>query len=199
MTVGIDFDNTIVSYDQLFYRVALENGHVPADCPVRKEAVRDFLHKAGAEDVWTELQGTVYGSRMGDALAFDSSLETIASLKGAGHRVLIISHKTRYPFLGPRHDLHAAARQWLETQGFFDPQGLGFRPADIFFELTKEEKLARIAHEACTHFIDDLPEILDHPLFPSNVAKLLFAPGNGVAEGSLPQASSWSEIHAWLT
>ena len=66
-------------------------------------------------------------------------------------------------------------------------------------KLTKEEKLARIAHEACTHFIDDLPEILDHPLFPSNVAKLLFAPGNGVSEGSLPQASSWSEIHAWLT
>ena len=74
MTVGIDFDNTIVSYDQIFHRVALENGFVPSDCPVRKEAVRDFLHKAGAEDVWTELQGTVYGSRMGDAFAFAGSL-----------------------------------------------------------------------------------------------------------------------------
>jgi hypothetical protein len=197
--IGLDFDNTIVSYDELFHRVALEGGLVPSDLPVRKEAVRDYLREAGKEDVWTEMQGTVYGSRMGEARAFDGALDTIASLKSAGHRVLIVSHKTRYPFLGARHDLHAAARLWLEKQGFFDPEGLAFRETDVFFELTKEDKLERIAREACTHFVDDLPEILQHPLFPSNVTKLLFSPAAALTTGDHHRISHWSEIPAWLT
>ena len=47
MIIGLDFDNTIVSYDELFHRVALEGGLVPGDLPVRKEAVRDYLREAG--------------------------------------------------------------------------------------------------------------------------------------------------------
>jgi len=33
--------------------------------------------------------------------------------------VFIISHRTRHPFIGEPHDLHAAALSWLERQGFF--------------------------------------------------------------------------------
>ncbi len=199
MTLGLDFDNTIVSYDEVFHRVAVEGGHVPGALPVSKEAVRDFLRTAGVEEVWTEMQGTVYGSRMGEARPFDGALETIASIKAQGHRVIIVSHKTRFPFLGERHDLHAAARRWLEAHGFFDPQGLGFRDGDVFFELTKEDKLAQIARESCTHFVDDLPEILTHPLFPPGVERLLFAPGTASGSGVLSSVSKWSEIPLWLT
>jgi hypothetical protein len=198
MIVGLDFDNTIVSYDEVFHRVAVEGGHVPAELPVRKEAVRDFLRNAGAEDLWTEMQGVVYGSRMGEARPFDGALETITSIKAAGHRVVIVSHKTRYPFLGERHDLHAAARRWLEVMGFFDPQGLAFQDTDVFFEPTKEDKLERIDRESCTHFVDDLPEILTHPLFPSGVARLLFVPGSASNHADLTTASKWSEISIWL-
>jgi len=198
MILGLDFDNTIVSYDEVFHRVAVEGGHVPAGLPVSKEAVRNFLRTAGREEVWTEMQGTVYGSRMAEARAFDGALETIASIKAQGHRVIIVSHKTRFPFLGERHDLHAAARGWLEAHGFFDPRGLGFQGSDVFFESTKEEKLARIAREACTHFVDDLPEILTHPLFPPGVEKLHFAPGSAPGCGDLSSASKWSDIPLWL-
>jgi hypothetical protein len=199
MTIGLDFDNTIVSYDELFHRVAVESGRVPADLPASKEAVRDFLRNAGLEEAWTEMQGTVYGRRMAEARAFPGALETIASLKAAGHRVLIISHKTRYPFLGERWDLHAAARAWLDAQGFFDPERLGFGDSDVFFEPTKEEKLARIARESCTHFVDDLPEILAHPLFPPGVNRLLFAPRPASGASGFSHAASWPEIFAWLT
>jgi hypothetical protein len=198
MIVGLDFDNTIVSYDEVFHRVAVEGGHVPAELPVRKDAVRDFLRNVGANDLWTEMQGLVYGSRMGDARAFEGALESIALMKANGHRVIIVSHKTRYPFLGERHDLHAAARRWLEVQGFFDPHGLDFQDTDVFFELTKEDKLARISRESCTHFVDDLPEILTHPLFPSGVARLLFAPSSASSHTDLPTASKWSDIPRWL-
>ena len=33
----------------------------------------------------------------------------------------------------------------------------------MFFELTKEAKVARIGGLGCTHFIDDLPEFLREP------------------------------------
>jgi hypothetical protein len=45
MRIGIDFDNTIVSYDALFFKVAREQDAVPADTPVNKVAVRDYLRK----------------------------------------------------------------------------------------------------------------------------------------------------------
>ncbi len=199
MIVGLDFDNTIVSYDALFHRVAFECGHIPAGLSARKEAVRDHLRAAGVEQIWTEMQGMVYGSRMDEAHAFDGCLEAISSMKKEGHRVIIVSHKTRYPFLGNRHDLHAAARGWLESRGFFSPQGLGFLETDVFFELTKEEKLSRIARESCTHFVDDLPEILTHPLFPSGVGKLLFCPGTDPGIAGIPCVSNWKEIPAWVT
>ena len=67
----------------------------------------------------------------------------------------IVSHRTRHPFIGPKHDLHEAARGWVDT--FLRRPGLIDRDG-VFFELTKEEKLARIGAVGCTHFVDDLPE-----------------------------------------
>ena len=46
MRIGLDFDNTIVSYDALFHRVAREQDVVPANTPVNKIAVRDHLRNA---------------------------------------------------------------------------------------------------------------------------------------------------------
>src|SRR5262245_43078397 len=43
MLIGVDFDNTIVSYDALFHRIATERDLIPADLPVNKTAVRDHL------------------------------------------------------------------------------------------------------------------------------------------------------------
>jgi len=41
--IGIDFDNTIVSYDTLFHRVALERGLIPISVPANKISVREYL------------------------------------------------------------------------------------------------------------------------------------------------------------
>lgn len=200
MTIGLDFDNTIVSYDRLFHRVALDLGLIPESVPVHKNAVRDYLRSIGQEPVWTEMQGIVYGARMREADPFPSALETIDSWKRNGHRVVIISHKTRYPFLGEKYDLHAAARGWLEMNGFCDPNRIGLDPNDIFFELTKEAKLARVAQLECSYFVDDLPEILTHPAFPPGVNGILFDPGNALAgAGCSPRALSWRHLTELVT
>lgn len=197
MRIGIDFDNTIVSYDALFHKVAREQDLVPERTPVNKVAVRDYLRKIGHEDRWTELQGYVYGARMGEASAYPGAIEFMRGCIGAGHALAIISHKTRYPFLGTQYDLHAAARAWVEKHlsgdgGRLVPQG------QVFFELTKEEKLARIGDFACDVFIDDLPEILAAPAFPDGARPLLFDPEGHHALAGTPTFSSWAGISSHL-
>jgi len=199
MIIGIDFDNTIVAYDALFHRVASELGVIPTDLPVNKTAVRDHLRSTGREPVWTEMQGTVYGSRIAEAHLFPGLMEFLLVCKQRGIPVRIVSHKTRFPFLGERHDLHAAARRWLHDQGVIAPAITGIDDTHVFFELTKAEKLARIASCGCTHFIDDLPELLEDPTFPASAARFLFDPQNSHPSSlSRQKVSSWSALQSLL-
>ena len=195
MIICVDFDNTIVCYDALFHRVAQERGLIPDNLPVNKTAVRDHLRTTGREDVWTEMQGEVYGSRMAEAAPYPGVIEFFRACREQGIPVRIISHKTRHPYLGERHDLHAAARNWLQLQGFLGAAQIGLSETEVFFELTKEAKLSRIAACGCTHFIDDLPELLLAPHFPAEVERLLFDPEclhKDIA--GVRRTSSWAEL-----
>lgn len=198
MRIGIDFDNTIVSYDALFHRVALEQGVIPAGLPPSKLAVRDYLRQQQREDVWTEMQGTVYGARMDEAAAYPGVLEFLRWGRDAGLALSIISHKTQHPYLGPKHDLHQAARRWVEAH--LDDGGRPLvEPRAVFFELTQEEKIACIRKAACDYYIDDLPEILLAPGFPRATRPLLFDPeAHHRDSGPLPRVESWSEILAHI-
>jgi hypothetical protein len=175
MVIGVDFDNTIVSYDLLFRRLALEEGLISNDFPANKTLIRDHLRSTGREHRWTELQGAAYGFRMLEARPFPGVKTTIARLIQSGVEVRIISHKTRLPIVGAPFDLHSAARDWLEKEGFWTSL-VGLQKEQVFFEPTKECKIARIVSEGCSAFIDDLPEILVSPLFPESVRRYLFDP-----------------------
>jgi len=175
MRIGFDFDNTMVSYDALFHKVAVEQALVPADLPKSKLAVRDYLRNIGNEPAWTKLQGFVYGTKMGDATAYPFVIEFIKFARFKGISMAIVSHKTKHPFIGPKYNLHEAARGWVAntlTDGLTNL----IEPDHVFFELTKEEKIARIADIECDYFIDDLPEILRMPGFPKNLNRILFDP-----------------------
>lgn len=196
MRIGIDFDNTIVCYDGLFHRVAVEQGLIPSSVPATKGEVRRYLDGRGLGDAWTELQGHVYGARMAEAPAFPGVLEFFRRGAESGLSLAIISHKTRSPARGPRHDLHQAARRWLEAHGFYDPGGIGLTEDRVHFELSQREKLARIGREGCACFIDDLPELLTRPDFPTGVRRrILFDPHghHDVGEG-VCHMTSWAEI-----
>jgi hypothetical protein len=196
MRLGIDFDNTIVSYDALFHKVALEQAVVPAGCAVSKLAVRDHLRAAGKEDVWTAMQGTVYGPRMDEAVAFPGVLGFLAWARDAGITLAIISHRTRHPFLGPKYDLHEAARRWVETHLTRGERPLV--PADsVFFTLTREEKIRCIDEWHCDYFIDDLPEVLQAAAFPAETVKLLFDP-DGVHETTLERFRDWNSARRYF-
>lgn len=201
MRIGLDFDNTIVSYDSLFHKVALEQGVVPADTPVNKVAVRDYLRAVDKEAIWTEMQGYVYGARMSEAEAYPGLFEALDALLAAGHELFIVSHKTRHPFIGEKHDLHGAASGWI-AENLQCPGRLLVPAQNVFFELTKAEKIARIATLRCDLFIDDLPEILLADLFPEATQRLLFDPENHHGQNvppSIGRVRNWQEIPAWVS
>lgn len=195
MIIGLDFDNTIVSYDALFHRVAVDEGLIAADCPPRKSEIRDRLRAEGREDRWTELQGQVYGERMGEAAAFPGALDFFRGAATRGIPLRIVSHRTKSPFLGKPWDLHAAALSWIEGSGL-----LGWiAREDIYFELTKAAKIARIQDLGCTHFVDDLPELLGDPSFPGDVARFHFDPaGHSQPQAAWKQVRSWAELAATI-
>ena len=192
MLIGVDFDNTIVCYDGLFRKLAVDKGLVPGDIPKAKNAVRDYLRQIGKEDSWTELQGYTYGPGMREARLFPGVLEFFDQCRKIGQEVFIISHRTRYPYLGERHDLHQAARDFLAMHGFNDPARIGLAADRIHFEESKQDKVARINGVGCTHFIDDLPEFLSEPGFPPGIEKILFDPNGQHAD--CPQ---WRRVASW--
>ena len=102
MKIGIDFDNTIVNYDKVFHKVALEQSLIKSNLAVTKTAVRDYLRSKGENDIWTKLQGYVYGQRMLDANVFPGFIDFIGFANSNNIEVLIVSHKTLYPYLGKK-------------------------------------------------------------------------------------------------
>ena len=200
MRIGIDFDNTIVSYDALFHKVAREQDLVPANTPVNKLAVRDLLRKTGRENQWTEMQGYVYGARMNEAEAYPGVINFMQAASNAGHTLAIISHKTRHPFLGKQYDLHAAAYAWI-NQHLLKDDKLLISESKIFFECTKPEKIVRITASQCNVFIDDLPEILQAEGFSPVTERILFDPEQHHQDKIMPGIKSfrnWADITDYL-
>jgi hypothetical protein len=174
MIIGLDFDNTIVNYDAVFYAVAREQKLVPAMEHPSKQVVRNYLREQGREDEWTELQGFVYGTRMEQAELYPGIPDFLARCKEDDAKVYIISHKTPTPYQGPAYDLHGAARSFIEVKGLYL---MGLARDHVFFEVTKEKKIERIIERQCDVFLDDLPEFLALPGFPA-IQRYLFDPKN---------------------
>lgn len=195
MILGVDFDNTIVRYDGLFHRIALEHDLIPPEVPRSKTAVRDHMRETGIEDEWTRLQGVVYGPRITEAEPFPGVKQALTRIQAAGVEVHVVSHKTRRPYSDDDYDLHAAARGFLTDHGFHDSSGLDLDPDHVHLETSKEFKIDRIRTLGCTHFVDDLPEFLTDPGFPDDVEAYLFDPAAEHSHiGEVPRIESWDRV-----
>jgi hypothetical protein len=173
---------------------------LPAGFRGTKQAVRDAVRLLpDGELAWQRLQGHVYGQGIGAAAMFAGVDLFLRRCRREGHTVFIVSHKTEFANYDPaRVNLREAALGWMEARGFFDPRKYAIARADVFFEDTRAEKLARIAALDCTHFIDDLIEVLADPGFPAGVGRVMFgAPSDDAPHGVTPCAS-WREIAAAL-
>jgi len=195
MVVGVDFDNTIVCHDGLFFDVGRDMGLVPDGLPRSKNAVRQHVMSTFSNDAWTLLQAHVYGERLDEAPCYPGVLDFFASCRAREVPAYIVSHKTQFPAMGARCDLRRAAFDWLDRQGFFAADGIRLPYDRVFFVDTRADKLAQIARIGCTCFIDDLPDVLDEAAFPEGVRRILFDPDAvHVAWRNGMRAGSWAEI-----
>lgn len=192
--IGIDFDNTIVSYDLLFYKIAIEKKIIPPTIQKRKNSVRDYLRNIGKNDIWTELQGIAYGLRIEEAAIFPGVIDFFTYAKRNNIKISIVSHKTKYPVIGPSINLHNAAERLLIKNGFFNDSEYLIKRECVYFLETKEQKIKKIKNINCDIFIDDLPEIFFDKIFPDNVMKILFDPFIKEKNSSLLKMDNWNNL-----
>lgn len=186
MRIGIDLDNTLADYRLPLERMCEAVGvSLPQSDP--KMALREELRARGEEGEWTKLQGELYGPLMWEAKLFPGAQETTRHWLSVGCEVFVVSHRTRHPIAGKKHDLHAHARSWIMESG------LGV--TGVFLEESQACKIARIGLLGCSVFVDDLPDILGHSDFPKMLRKILFDPGGfHRATGDVKTAATWTEV-----
>lgn len=193
MRIGVDFDNTIASYDATFRSVASEWGVLPVDFIGGKHQVREAIRTLpDGETAWMRLQGRVYGHYMPRAEPMPGVREFLIRAKAAGAELMVVSHKTQFGHFDPdRVDLRQAALTWLEANGFLEliPR------RNVFFETTRAEKVARIAALEMDAFVDDLEEVFREPGFPGDVEACLFAAGlDHLPEGPFRAFADFPEL-----
>lgn len=189
--IGLDFDNTLVCYDNLFYEIAVRKNLIPKKIKKTKNSVRDYLKSLDKENIFTLLQGEVYGYEIKNAKIQPDLISVLKCLKDAGHKLFIVSHKTKLPISGYPYNFHDAAKNWLENNQFFCEDDPLIDIQDVYFEISFEKKIKRIKNLGCTHFIDDLPVVLEK--LSGNIIKLLYDKNNEhcVEDSSIISFSRW--------
>ena len=200
--LGFDFDNTLVSYDELMFARARGKGWVDDTVAANKKEIRDHIRRLPkGEEKWQKLQAYAYGRGMKDAQLVEGVKPFIEACRQAEWQVVVISHKTQFASMDrdKKYDLREKAMEWMEQNQFFSEQGLGLKKDQVFFEETRSGKIARIRELGCTHFIDDLEETFAEPDFPQQIEKLLFAPftPENLPEG-VRRFSAWEELREYF-
>lgn len=195
MLLGLDFDNTLVQYDNVFYQLATEKNLIDQSIAPTKTAIRNYLRQKGLDHQFTSLQAEAYGPRILEANPAPGMLDSLRSLSEQGIPMTLISHKTKTPYAGPAYPLREHAKEWLEKYGFFE-QPFCWDTERIYFAETKEEKIQKIIELKCKIYIDDLPEIIK--LLPSNIHGIHYNPNNSEINTKALRMRHWNELSALI-
>jgi len=204
LVVGVDFDNTIIDYGDLFFRAAVAEGLCSDSAQVQQPGVvakADVRQQVRAltdgEEKWQLVQSIVYSQELVHARLFAGVAEFLRLCQQHELVVYVISHKTEVPVSPavPAVNLRQAALDWLERQGVLEP-AIGFLipRQHVFFHATRQKKLASIRRQQCDYFVDDLPEVLADPGFPASTERILFSPHREGAPPEMTTCASWHEI-----
>jgi len=190
MRIGIDLDNTIIDYSYSFFKTAKEDNLISNRDPKNKKAIKSILISKFDENVWTKLQGKIYGEKIMTAKKYKNFDNFVNCMSSKSIEIFIISHKTKYPFLGKKTNLHNSANLWIKKN-----VNNKIKKKNIYLETTLSKKIKRIKSLKLDYFIDDLEKVLNHKNFPNNCNKILF----GFNENkNLKSFSDWKFITAYF-
>ena len=165
---------------------------IKKEFPASKIKIRNFLRKQNKDHEFTTLQAEVYGPMILKATPYPGVLKVLKHLNKQSIEKFIVSHKTIYPYKGPRYKLRDYALSWMKKNNFFSKDDLNWNRDKIFFEETIENKVERIKKLGCTHYIDDLTEVLN--LLPQNIIRIHFSPTEKVIWDKGETIRNWNEF-----
>lgn len=176
--IGIDLDNTIISYNKILYNTAVESGLISNTNINGKKEIRDTIRALpDGENEWQRLQAEIYGPRIHGAELLSGVKEFFARCKSFSIETYIISHKTEFANYDTTNtNLRWAALDFLKKNNLIDSEKYGIKSSNIYFESTRIEKIKRIREKKCVVFIDDLEETFAEATFPKDITKILFDP-----------------------
>ena len=194
MKIGLDFDNTIACYNDVFSSEAKIKGLVNKEWEGSKQDLKLLLDsQEDGQTTWQTMQGKVYGPSMQKATLFPGVARFLLRCKLKGHTVFIVSHKTKYGhFDKTKTLLREASLKWMDSQGFFKDALFGINRKNIFFANTQSEKVLKIKSLNLDVFVDDLEEIFLHHDFPE-IKKILFSRSSSI-QSSIELFNNWTDI-----
>ncbi|VAX14601.1 hypothetical protein MNBD_GAMMA24-951 [hydrothermal vent metagenome] len=197
MRIGVDLDNTLIYYDRLFKKLAVSSGLVTQNWTGDKAKIRKHIRElSNGEHRWQQLQGCVYGEAIEDADAFSGAIRFLWRAKHKGHKVFIVSHKTKFAHHDSSVNLREQALKWLANNKIYGASTCNLVD-DVFFLPTKEKKIEKFNDLKLDVIIDDLVEIIEHPFLDKHINAILFS-SNDIEKNNLNRFSSWSGIDNYL-
>ena len=192
INIGFDFDNTIISYENLFYEIAKDIFDLPSEIKKDKNSIRNFFLESKKEDQFTILQGLVYGKEIMRATPTKNFLIILDRLfRQKNVKIFIVSHKTKYPYKGEKINLRDAATNWIENNLKINGK-LSINLNNIFYESTIEEKINRIKQLKCNFFIDDLPSVILK--LKKGTTPILYDPYNNFSKLKIDKINNWLDL-----
>lgn len=155
MRIGIDFDNTLCIYDEVFHNLFKSTTLIDQNTNFwKKEDYANALRNNGREDIWTTMQGYVYGFLVQNAKIASGFSELVSSLT-PDDELLIISHKTEHSASREKFKLREAASDWITAKILPLTQSNNVKVEAIFLN-DEKSKIDKIKEEKPDIFVDDL-------------------------------------------
>ncbi|MBI4924938.1 MAG: hypothetical protein HY843_03355 [Bdellovibrio sp.] len=204
LVIGVDLDNTIICYDKLIKKLALQRALVSLKDKFTPEKLIAFRKKLLEDDKnFGDTQIELYQDRIMEAKIYAGVKIFFRYCKNNQIPVFIVSHKSKIYSLkgkgkGRRGYFQRAAFSFLKSNGFFDKNRIGLTGKHVFFEESRRNKIKRIKKLQCTHFIDDFEEIFLHRFFPKNTQKMLFSPIVKKTNNNFLVFQSWKQIKHYV-
>jgi len=195
MKIGIDLDNTIINYDEVFPRLAKSLGIARLSDPPSKLSIKaQLLKEKDGERQWRSLQGQVYGSGVASADLYPGIYRFLWRCKARGIEVHILSHKTKFGHNDPKKiPLRREATRFLQKKSIFSETSDSL-VAEVHFFDSQNDKVNAIREARFAWFVDDLVQVLADTRIPDCTKSILFCPQNTNAIDYSRVATSWFEI-----
>ena len=175
MKIGIDLDNTIIDYENIFIKTAKVNKFIFQNSKIlnKKDLKKTILRKRSIE-TWQLLQGIVYGKKIKNAQIMSNFISFIKTAEIFDCEIFIVSHKTKYGhYLNKKINLQTEAYKWIKFNLIENNKLKIIKKKNIYFCESLREKVNQINKLDLDIFIDDLPKVVNHTNLSKKILKIL--------------------------